>query len=158
MTKHAFWLLSTVVALGFLTTPVLNAQDTTKKEVKVTPDTVRKEAKGEVAKMPTYAAVISAVSAATPTAAKIDALAELKAEQIRIVDAKELVDATNETEFSAALEQNKAAIETLRASLQKNQLVAKAIADHPAKPAITDIVAADVTADGDLIIWFHRKS
>jgi len=125
--------------------------------VKVAPDTVRKEAKGEVAKAPTFAAFIVAVGATAPTTAKLEALPELKPEQIRLVDVKEFVTAANETEFNAALEQNETALESLRAALLKNELITKALSGHSAKPAVTDIVATEIGADGEVVVYFQRK-
>jgi hypothetical protein len=34
----------------------------------------------------------------------------------------------------------------------------KALGDHPAKPALTDVVAADVLRDGTLIVYYQTGS
>ena len=156
MKRHAIAVLSGAFFIGLVSASSAAAQDTTR----VKPDTLRKESKGEVAApaaAPSFATLIAAVNATSATAAKIETLTELKAEQIRLVDAKTLTSDGSEKDLAAALETNKDALTALQNALQKNQLAAKAIADHPAKPAITDIVGADV-ADGNLTIYFKQKT
>jgi hypothetical protein len=156
MKRHAITVLSGALFIGLFSVSSAAAQDTTK----VKPDTVRKEAKGEVAApaaAPSFSTLLAAVNAAAANSAKIETLADLKAEQIRLVDAKTLTSDGSDQDLAAALEANKDALASLQSALQKNQLISKAIADHPAKPAITDVVAADV-ADGSLTIYFRQKT
>ena len=145
MKRHIFTVLSAALMLGLATASQAAAQDTT-----------RKESKGDVAAAPSFATMMTAVNATTPTIAKVDALTDLKAEQIRIVDVKTLISDANEKELTTALETNKTATESLHKSLQKHQLVSKAIADHPAKFEPDDVVAADVT-DGMLTLYVWKR-
>jgi hypothetical protein len=159
MIKHTLRAVFVIILLAGVTAAAGAQQDTTRK-VPRTQDTVRKESRGEVATpapAANFASLMSAVNAATATTEKISALTALKAEQIRLVDAKDLVTSANETEFNSAYSQNKAGVEALQAALQKNEAIAKAIADHPTKPAVSDVIAADVSSAGDVVIYFRRK-
>ncbi len=118
---------------------------------------VRTESPGQVVMMPTYATLVASVNAAGEAVTKIDNLAGLTADQVRLVDAHELVSDANQSEFDAAVEKNAASLTALRTSLQKNDIIAKAIAEHPGKPAIDDVVAADVGPDNELTIYFRKK-
>ncbi len=118
---------------------------------------VRTESPGQVVKMPTYETLVASLNAAGDAATKIDNLAGLTADQVRLVDSHELVTDANQSEFDAAVEKNAASLTALRASLQKNDVIAKAIADHPAKPAIDDVVGAEVGPDNELTIFFRKK-
>jgi hypothetical protein len=156
MKRHVFGALSAALLLGLASASSLSAQDTTK----VKPDTLRRESKGEVAApaaAPSFATLIASVNGTAASSSKIETLADLKAEQIRLVDAKTLLSDGSEKDLTAALESNKDALASLQSALQKNQLIAKAIADHPAKPALTDVIAADV-ADGNVTIYFRHKT
>ena len=155
MKRHALGILSAAVFLGLATANPVVAQDTTKTK----PDTTKKVSAGEVAMpaaAPSFAALIASVNGAATVSAKIEALADLKAEQIKFVDAKALTSDGSEKDLTAALDANKDALESLRGALQKNQLIAKAIADHPAKPAIADVIGAEV-ADGSVTIYYRQK-
>jgi hypothetical protein len=120
-------------------------------------DTTRKESKGDVAAAPSFATMMTAVNATSSTIGKVDALTDLKAEQIRIVDVKTLISDANEKELTTALDRNKTATDSLQKSLQKHQLVSKAITDHPSKFEPDDVVAADVTADGMLTLYVWKR-
>jgi len=149
-TRHARSISASVLVLAVFASGSVMAQDPTRTQM-------RQESKGEVAFAPTYATLLVAVNDAPAVAAKIEGLTSLKPEQVRIVDAKPLVGATNEDEFSGAVQRNKAATQAAQAALQKNQVIVKALADHPAKPAIADVIGVDDRDDGDLIIYFRSK-
>jgi predicted dinucleotide-binding enzyme len=56
----------------------------------------------------------------------MEGLTALKPEQIRLVDAKALISAANDSEFNGAAEKTKAATQAVQAALQKNQMIVKA--------------------------------
>jgi hypothetical protein len=138
-------ILAGTLALAVLSTGSLAAQDTT----------VRKESKGDVVAAPTYESMLAAINASSTATTKISGLTELKAEQIRLVDAATLVTEANKEQFKKALDMNEKAIHALRDALKKNELVTKSLTEHPAKLELDDVVAADVM-DGNLVL-FYRK-
>jgi dihydroxyacetone kinase len=119
-------------------------------------DTVRKESTGQVM-IPTYATVVAAITAAPEVTPKVAALTAPTADKIRLVDASEFVTEANKAQFDELVKTNEDAIEALQKELKKNDVITKALTDHPAKPDIGDVVAADVSTDGDVTIYFLKK-
>ena len=138
-----------VVALGVSSAA---AQDTTRK------DTTRKEAKGEVAKVPTVATVIVVIDNSLATVAKVGMIKNDSTAKVELVDVKPFVEGNaEEPKFKESLEKNKDAIKQLQDELKKNGMIVKAINDHEQKPEPGDIVGAEVTEDGRLVLYFWKK-
>ncbi|HJU76243.1 MAG TPA: hypothetical protein VJ717_21055 [Gemmatimonadaceae bacterium] len=137
------------VALGV--TPAA-AQDTTRK------DTTRKEAKGEVAKAPTATTIIVVIDNSAATMTKVGMFKADSAPKIELVDARPLVEGNpDEPKFKESLEKNKDAIKALQDELKKHDFVVKAINEHAQKPEPGDVIGAEVTDDGRLVLYFWKK-
>ena len=141
------WLLRCVLAATLLTTQRVSAQDTT-----------RVASNGDVAVTLTFRALMVALNNTEPMTNRVETLTALHADQIRLIDVKDLVTAERVSAFRAARARNADAIANLRDALRRNELVVKALADHPAKPALTDVMAADVLRDGTLIVYYQTGS
>ena len=143
------WLLRCVLAANLLAVPRAHAQDTT-----------RATSNGDVAMSVTltFRALIVALNNADPMTNRVETLTALRADQIRLIDVNELVTPERITAFRGARARNADAIANLKDALRRNELVVKALADHPAKPALADVVAADVLRDGTLIVYYQTGS
>jgi ornithine cyclodeaminase/alanine dehydrogenase-like protein (mu-crystallin family) len=143
------WLLRCVLLASVLAAPRARAQDTT-----------RVASNGDVATPVTlsFRALMAALNNADPMTNRVETLTALRADQIRLIDVNELVTADKVIALRGARARNADAIANLRDALRRNELVVKALADHPAKPALTNVVAADVLRDGTLIIYYQMGS
>jgi hypothetical protein len=123
-------------------------------------DTTRVASNGDVATSVTltFRALIVALNNADPMTNRVETLTALRADQIRLIDVNELVTPERLTAFRGARARNADAVANLRDALRRNELVVKALADHPAKPGLTDVVAADVLRDGTLIVYYRTGS
>ena len=148
------WLLRCVLAASVLAVQSVRAQDTTATRVasngdvatSVTPVTL------------TFRALIVALNNADPMTNRVETLTALRADQIRLIDVNELVTPERVTAFRGARARNADAVANLRDALRRNELVVKALADHPAKPGLSNVVAADVLRDGTLIVYYQTSS
>lgn len=116
-------------------------------------DTVRSP--GALARTPSYASLIAAL-AATPTSAERVATRAVTATDIRVVDVTIVMASENEEPIKAALEQHKDAIAALRAAVAKNMAYTVALAAHKDKPEAKDVIAVDILADGDVLVYFKK--
>jgi hypothetical protein len=124
----------------------------------VAQDTTKKEAKGEVAKMPTVASVVIVVDSSHAVAAKVGMVTAETPLKIEVVDVKPLFTGKpDEKTLKDAIEKNEDAIKHLRSELKKNDLIVKAVDGHALKPEIGDVVGVELL-DGDrLVIYFWKK-
>ena len=144
--RHYARYLAIGVALALCVRASANAQDTT-----------RMTSRGEVALALSYRSLVAAVTNVSPMAMKVETLAGLVPERIRLADANDFLGPSNEGAFGALVARNAAGITALRAAVQRNEMIAKALADHPAKPTVGDVVAAEITVDHGVIVYYWRR-
>ena len=128
-------------------------QDTTKKMQ----DTTRKESKGEVATMPTFASLITALDNTKATVDKLGGLTGLTPAAVTIVDANTLVHSSNQAQFDSALTRNDADLKALGPALDKVEVIVKGLSEHQNKIKSEDVVAVDVTPDNHVIVYYRKK-
>jgi hypothetical protein len=119
-------------------------------------DTTRKQSTGEVAPMPGFGALVAALNTSKQAVDRLKSTPAVTAANIQIVDAKPLIASGKQADFDAAVEKNRAAQTELRAELQKNETISKALADHEQKLTPNDIVAARVTESGQITLYFNK--
>ena len=152
-------------AIAAIVTPSLSsAQDTTKKTV----------SKGEVAMQPSYSSLISAISSGTANADKIKALTSVNASDVQFVNIEDLLAGNSPDSLKAVLSKNEDNIEALRKALGSNQALGLLLAsESPAtvttdttktpmpsmsmKPSAKDVVAADVSSDNKVVLYYWKK-
>ena len=88
----------------------------------------------------------------------------------RIVDVKDFITPTNETEFNDAIGRQQAELDSLHAAIEANATLTQAIASHKPMGAMTDttmqaqaltakdVVAAEVLDDGEVVLYVHKKN
>jgi len=154
-------------AIAAMVTPsISSAQDTTAK---------KKESKGEVAIQPSYSSLISAISLGSANADKIKALTSVNASDVQFVNVEDLLAGNSPDSLKAVLSKNEDNIEALRKALGSNQALSLLLApDTPApvsptdttkapmpgmsmKPSAKDIVAADVSSDNKVVLYYWKK-
>ncbi len=116
-------------------------------------DTVRSA--GVLARTPSYSSLIAAL-AATPAATEKVGNRAVTATDIRVVDANTVIGSDNDEPIKAALEQHKELISALRAAVAKNMAYTVALAAHKEKPEAKDVIAVDILADGDVLVYFRK--
>ena len=154
-------------AIAAMVTPSLSsAQDTTKKTV----------SKGEVAMQPSYSSLISAIPSGTANADKIKALTSVNASDVQFVNVDDLLAGNSPDSLNAILSKNEDNIEALRKALGSNPALSLLLASSDsaaakvtppaatptpmpsmAKPSAKDIVAADVSADNKVVLYYWKK-
>jgi len=158
-------------AIAAMVTPSLsNAQDTTAKKTTVS--------KGEVAMAPSYSSLISAISSGSANADKIKALTSVNASDVQFVNVEDLLAGNSPDSLKAVISKNEDNIEALRKALGSNPALGLLLASDNAakpmtsdttaksttpmpsmsmKPSAKDVVAADVTSDNKVVLYYWKK-
>jgi hypothetical protein len=145
-------------AVAAIATPSLsNAQDTTAKKPTVS--------KGEVAMQPSFGSLISAINSGTANADKLKSVTSVNAGDVQFVNVEDLLKGNDVKALTDALSKNKDGIESLRTALGSNPAISLLLAPDSAamptagaaKPSAKDIVAADVSADNKLVLYYWKK-
>lgn len=134
-------------ALTALATPTLQAQDTT-----------RTTSKGEVAMAPSVTTLMSAIQSASSVPAKLSTLTSLSASDVQLVDVSTLAQGDSAQMVSAAVQQNEASIDSLRTALGSNTTITSALSGNTTPLTTKDVVAADVTSDNKVVLYYWKKS
>lgn len=151
-------MISSLAATFGLTLPALaSAQDTVRRG-------------GEVARTPSYATLMSALASTQRATEQIKGLTTINASDVRVVDVKDFVTTTNETEFNDAIGRHQAELDSLHAAIEANPTLTQAIASHVPMGAMADttmqaqpltakdVVAAEVLDDGEVVLYVHKKN
>jgi len=166
MQKRTLLAAVAAAAIAAIVTPSLsNAQDTTKKTV----------SKGEVAMQPSYSSLISAISSGTANADKIKALTSVNASDVQFVNVDDLLAGNSPDSLKAILSKNEDNIEAVQKALGSNTALGLLLASSDsaaakvtppaatpmpsmsAKPSAKDVVAADVSADNKVVLYYWKK-
>ena len=157
--------VATAAIAAMVTPSISSAQDTTAKKT---------VSKGEVAIQPSYSSLISAISLGSANADKIKALTSVNASDVQFVNVEDLLAGNSPDSLKAVLSKNEDNIEALRKALGSNQALGLLLAsDTPApvttdttkapmpsmsmKPSAKDVVAADVTSDNKVVLYYWKK-
>jgi hypothetical protein len=155
--KRIITISSLAVAFGLTVPALADAQDTVR-------------AGGEVARTPSYATLMSALASTERATQQIKGLTTINESDVRVVDVKDFVTPTNETELHDAITRHQSELDSLHAAIEANPTLAKA-ATMPAPgamtdttagamaatPSVKDVVAAEVTDSGEVILYVRRK-
>lgn len=110
---------------------------------------------GALARTPSYASLTASL-AATPAATEKVNTRTVTATDIRVIDANTVIGSDNDEALKAALEQHKDAVAALRAAIAKNVAYTTALAGHKDKPEAKDVIAVDILAGGDVLVYFRK--
>ena len=117
-------------------------------------DTLQKA--GTVARNPSYTSLLSSIEA-TPTATdKVKQRTDVTADQIRVVDANSVIGPNQGLAIMTAFDKHKDHITDLRAALGAIPAYTTALAAHQAKPTVNNVMAVDILADGDVLVYFRK--
>ncbi len=98
-----------------------------------------------------FGKAVSAMNNAKATADKIEALTNVDA--VIIVDVSTLAKGQNDAALSNAMSRNQGDVATLKDAIEQNAQVMAAIKAKDAEFDVSTVVAADVAADGQLVIF-----
>lgn len=127
--------------------------------------------KGEVAIAPSFGSLMSAINATSAHNDKIKAMTDLSAANVQLVNVSDLLKGNNVEALNNALQKNEADIATLRTTLGANTTITSVLSGNATTPTTTttpttasatavtanDIVAADVSPDGKLVLYYWKK-
>ena len=139
--------LVTAAATAIVTPSISQAQDTT-----------RATSKGEVAMAPSVTTLISAINSASEQNDKLKAMTEVSAANVQLVNVADLVKASDSTTVSAALTKNETDLAALRTTLGANTALSGVLSANTTPLTSADVVAADVGADGKVVIYYWKKA
>jgi hypothetical protein len=152
-----------VAAITAIATPsISSAQDTTTK---------KQTSPGEVAMAPNFGSLISAINSSSKHNDKIKGLTDITATNVQLVNVEDLLQGNDVNALNNALQKNQADITTLQTTLGANSTInaaitattlpsATAATDSTAKAATltaSDVIAADVTPDGKVVLYYWKK-
>jgi hypothetical protein len=134
-----------------------------------------KTSKGEVAMAPNFGSLISAINASSTHNTHLKGLTSLTAENVQVVNVGDLLKGNDVKALENAISKNQADIDSLRATLGANQtlndLITKTTVTTTTTTTTTDttaaaakaqtlttadIVAADMTPDGKVVLSFWK--
>jgi hypothetical protein len=133
--------VATLFAAAFVATSA-SAQDTT-------------VSTGEIVAPPSAASFVAAIDATMPTIERLGTL-EVKAPDVTLVDVRTLV-VEDSAAVKGAIERNAEHTEHLRTSIGANAAISEALAAHTPPLAASDVVAAEVTAENKVVLYFKSK-
>jgi len=139
--------LATAAAVAVVTPSISQAQDTT-----------RATSKGEVALAPSFTSLMTAISSTSATTAKLKAMTDIAAANVQLVNVQDLLKDNSADSLTATLKQNDADITALRTTLGANTALAGVLTANTTPLTANDVVAADVTADGKVVLYYWKKS
>jgi len=139
--------LATAAAVAVVTPSISQAQDTT-----------RATSKGEVALAPSFTSLMTAISSTSATTAKLKAMTDIAAANVQLVNVQDLLKDNSADSLTATLKQNDADITALRTTLGANTALAGVLTANATPLTANDVVAADVTADGKVVLYYWKKS
>jgi hypothetical protein len=143
--------LATAAAVAIATPSLSRAQTPTP-----TPPTPQ-VSKGEVATQPTYSSLMTAISATSAQNAKLKALTTVNASDVQLVNVQTLLK-DNADSLTAAIKANESDIATLRTTLGANTAISGVLSANTVPLTTADVVAADVGADGKVVLYYWKKS
>jgi len=160
MQTRTFLAAVATAAIAAVVTPsISSAQDTTAKKTTTS--------RGEVAMQPSFGSLISAINSSSATNDKIKALTTVNPTDVQFVNVADLLKGNDVQALNNALTKNQTDIETLRTTLGGNQAFstllatadtsASAASSMSMKPAAKDVVAADVSPDGKVVLYYWKK-
>jgi len=139
--------LATAAAVAVVTPSISQAQDTT-----------RATSKGEVALAPSFTSLMTAISSTSANTAKLKAMTDIAAANVQLVNVQDLLKDNSSDSLTATLKQNDADITALRTTLGANTALAGVLTANTTPLTANDVVAADVTADGKVVLYYWKKS
>lgn len=148
--------VATAAIAAIVTPSISSAQDTT----------VKKSSAGEVAMKPSFGSLISAINASAANTSKVKALTTVSATDVQLVNVEDLIKGNDVQALNNALTKNQTDIEALRSTLGGSQAfstvlatpdTSAAAASMSMKPAAKDVVAADVSPDGKVTLYYWKK-
>ena len=114
--------------------------------------------RGDVARpAPTFEGLITAM---TKTSATIDELTKrqmINDADLLVVDTKPLLEGKGDEMLKVQLDKNKDSVKQLQEVLSKHPAVEARLKKESAAPSVNEIIAAEITADGKIQL-FYRKS
>ncbi len=139
--------LATAAAVAVVTPSISQAQDTT-----------RATSKGEVALAPSFTSLMAAISSTSANTAKLKAMTDIAAANVQLVNVQDLLKDNSADSLTATLKQNDADITALRTTLGTNTALTGVLTANTTPLTANDVVAADVTADGKVVLYYWKKS
>jgi hypothetical protein len=130
-----------IAAAALTTTPAL-AQDTLQRA-------------GTVTRTASFQSLLTALAATDSATARI-AARTVKPEDIRVIDLKDVLGTNSDDPIDEALDKHKDKIAALRDAIGKNMTYTVALASHKEKPEAKDVIAVDIQADGDVLVYFKK--
>lgn len=139
--------LATAAAAAIVTPSVSQAQDTT-----------RATSKGEVATAPSFGSLMSAINSASANNNKLKAMTDISASNVQLVNVDDVAKGNNTEALTNALKKNEADLTSLRATLGTNTALSGVLTANTTPLTAADVVAADVSPDGKVVVYYWKKS
>jgi len=158
--------VATAAIAAIVTPSVSSAQNPPQKQT----------SKGDVATQPNFGSLISALNAGTKHHAHLKGMTTVTTENVQVVNVADLLKGNDLSALENAITKNQANIDSLRATLGANTALNEVITKTTITTTTTttttdttaakaqaqtlttnDIVAADVTPDGKVVLYYWRK-
>jgi hypothetical protein len=116
-------------------------------------DTVQRT--GSLPRAPSYTSLTTAIGAIAAATERINTRV-VTAADIRVVNAVTVIGSENDEAIRKALEQSMDQLILMRSAIAKNQVYVTALSAHQDKPEARDVIAVDILATGDVLVYFRK--
>jgi hypothetical protein len=137
-----FLTASVAVVLALGSSGIASAQDTVQRA-------------GSVPRAASYSSLTTALGAIAAATERINTRV-VTAADIRVVDAVTVIGSENDEAVRKALEQSVDQLMLMRSAIAKNQVYVTALSAHKDKPEARDVIAVDILATGDVLVYFRK--
>lgn len=110
---------------------------------------------GALARTPSFGSLTASLAATTKATELVTSRA-VTGTDVRVINATTVIGSDNAETVNSALEQRKDDIAALRAALSKNAAYTAALAAHADKPEVAHVIAVDILASGDVLVYFRK--
>ena len=113
--------------------------------------------KGDVARKPTFEGLVAAMTNTQTTVDELLKRQTIAETEIEVVDTKPLLEGKGDEMLKIQLDRNEDAIKALQELLSKHPAVEARLKKESASPSISEVIAAELLADGKVQL-FYRKT
>lgn len=113
--------------------------------------------RGDVARpAPTFEGLITAMTKTSTTIDELTKRTTVNDSDLVVIDTKPLLEGKGEEMLKVQLDKNKDGIKQLHDVLKKHPAVEARLKKESADPSVSEIIAAEVTADGKIHLYYRK--
>ncbi len=113
--------------------------------------------RGDIAKKPSFEGLIAAMTKTSGTVDELLKRQTIAETELEVVDSKPLLEGKGDEMLKIQFDRNKDAIKQLQEILEKHPAVKARLKKESADPSISEIIAAEVLANGKVQLYYRKS-